>query len=211
MGKRAAALVAMSVVMAACGFAKDKKAALPEYVLRARTVSVMVDPQAGISIDDPRANQVAQKDVETALLNWGRFEPTLSAQGVDLIIVVRRGNAHLVDETISDQRQNNRSGVINPTDNGLSVGGQRGQLNGPGGPTRDIGQEAPHSQMEVGQVQDSFAVYDGSVADPLNRPPVWRYVAKDALRPHNVPAVEEFRKALAAAEKAAAAAVAKKP
>src|SRR5579875_4227776 len=78
---------------AACGFAKDKtKATLPTYVLRAQTVAVMIDPQAGFSIEDPEANRTAQKDVETALLNWGRYNPVLSGQTADLIIVVRRGN-----------------------------------------------------------------------------------------------------------------------
>jgi hypothetical protein len=205
--------MAMTLLMAGGGFAKDKKNILPEYVLRARTVSVLVDPYAGVSIDDPRANQVAQKDVETALLNWGRFDPTLSTQNVDLIIVVRRGNKRMVDSTISDSRQNDRAGVMNPTDNGISLGGQRGQQpNTPGAMSRDPGPAAPQTQMEVGQVEDSFTVYQAGVDDPLNRPPVWRYVAKDGLRPHDVPAVAEFRKALAAAEKAAAAAAAaKKP
>ena len=51
-------------------------------------------------------------------------------------------------------------------------------------------------------------VYEGKVEKPLDGAPGWKYVADDGLRPHNVPAVEEFRKAVAAAEKAAAA---KKP
>jgi len=39
------------------------------------------------------------------------------------------------------------------------------------------------------------------VESPLNRAPLWRYVAKNGLRSPDVPAVEEFRKALAEAEK----------
>jgi hypothetical protein len=65
--------------------------------------------------------------------------------------------------------------------------------------------------MEIGGVDDSFTVFDGRVAKPLNGAPGWRYMAPDGLRSHSVPAVEEFRKAVAAGEKAAAAAAAKKP
>jgi len=65
----------------------------------------------------------------------------------------------------------------------------------------------------MGGVDDSFMVYDGTVAKPLDGAPGWRYVSKDGLRAHGVPAVEEFRKVVAAADKAAAAAAAaaKKP
>jgi hypothetical protein len=35
----------------------------------------------------------------------------------------------------------------------------------------------------------------------LERPPVWRYVAKDALHSPDVPAVAEFRKLIETAEK----------
>jgi hypothetical protein len=199
--------------------AKGKDKTLPPYILQARTVAVIVDPSAGIDPEDPRANQVAQKDVETALMNWGRFTPVMRPEGADLIIVVRKGHGRLVDETITDPQQNNRAGVINPTDNGVGVGAQNGRPPNLGGsadgPLQPGSQsqaprspQIPHPQMEIGGVDDSFTVFEGGVAKPLNGAPGWRYMAPDGLRSHSVPAVEEFRKAVAAAEKAAAA---KKP
>ena len=174
----------------------------------------MIDPSAGIDPEDPRANQVAQKDVETALLNWGRFQPVMSTVEADLIIVIRKGHGRLADATISDPRQNDRAGVINPTDNGIGVGAQRGPQPGLGGRMghgiRKVGLRGGSAlrslrlrtpQMEVGGADDWFMVFDGKVAKPLNGAPGWRYVAPDGLHPHNVPAVEEFKKAVAAGEK----------
>src|SRR5271155_1308093 len=92
--------------------AKDKKPLLPPSFLKARTVLILIDPQAGISASDPNANQVARKDVETALENWGRFTPVLSKEEADLIITIRKGTGKLVDETIPDPRQNNRPGSV---------------------------------------------------------------------------------------------------
>jgi len=202
--KRASTLIALSLLVT-LGFAKDKKNALPAYVLSAKTVAVIIDPTAGISIDDPRANEDAQKDVEAALLNWGRFEPVLSRQTADLIIVVRRGNGRMMNETIPDARQNNRAGAITPTDNGVSMGGQHGPQPGmSGGPVMGSGQQSPGPQTEIGQADDSFVVYRGGDEKPLDTPPAWRYVAMDALSPHSVPAVAAFRKAVESAEKAAA-------
>jgi hypothetical protein len=63
--------------------------------------------------------------------------------------------------------------------------------------------------MEIGGVADSFTVFDGKVEKPLNGAPGWRYMGEEGLHPHNVPAVEAFRKAVDAGDKAAAAA--KKP
>ena len=60
-----------------------------------------------------------------------------------------------------------------------------------------------HPRTEIGGSEDWFTVYEGGVSNPLDSSPAWRYVAKDGLRPHTVPAVAEFRKALAEAEKAA--------
>jgi hypothetical protein len=206
--KRASTLLAVSLLVT-LGFAKDKKNTLPAYVLSAKTVAVIIDPSAGISIDDPRANQDAQKDVEAALLTWGRFEPVVSTQMADLIIVLRKGNGRMMNQTIPDPRQNDRAGVITPTDNGVSMGGQRGPQPGMSGqPGMGSGQQPTSPQTEIGQADDSFVVYKGGDERPLDTPPAWRYVGADGLNPHSVPAVAAFRKAVENAEKAAAA---KKP
>jgi len=210
-------LLTMGLLVSVPVLAKSKDKILPPYILQARTVAVIVEPGAGIDPEDPRANQVAQKDVETALMNWGRFTPVMRAEDADLIIVVRKGHRQLVDETISDPRHNNRAGVINPTDNGVGIGAQNGRPPNLGGTANGAPPysqpqtqqtQAPQTQMEIGGVDDSFTVFDGRVAKPLNGAPGWRYMAPDGLRSHSVPAVEEFRKAVAAGEKAAAA---KKP
>jgi hypothetical protein len=187
-------------------FAKNKNdKGLPPYIVSAHTVAVMIDPNAGVSLEDPRANEVARKDVETALLNWGRFMPMTGAPGADLIIVIRKGHAKTVDDTVVGPQQSNRVGTINPMDNGVSVGMQRGTQAGVPDASAQGSQGSPHTQMEVGSVEDSFVVYDGAIKDPLDSTPGWRYTAKDGLRSHNVPAVDEFRKAVAAADKAVAA------
>lgn len=206
MVQRASALLALSLLLLTPGFAKTKTKAkniLPPYVLTAHTVAVIIDPDTGVSINDPQANRDAQKNVETALANWGRFLPVLSTQGADLVIVVRKGQRHLVNQTIPNPRQNNRPGVIEPTDNGVMIGGQHGpQSNPQNGPAAGARREIPQSQTEVGSSLDSFLVYDGSVANPLDGVPAWRYMAKNGLRAPEVPAVAEFRKAVLEAEKA---------
>jgi hypothetical protein len=208
------AIFALGLLAGVPALAKSKDKTLPPYILQAHTVAVLIDPSAGIDPEDPQANRIAQNDVETALMNWGRFERVMGPQGADLIIVIRRGHRRLVDATITDPMQNNRPGAINPTDNGMGVGVQNpnrqpnmGDSNGTGAPTPP--RPYPQPQMEIGGSDDSFVVFDGTVAKPLNGSPGWRYMAPDGLRPHSVPAVEEFKKAVAAADKAAAAA--KKP
>lgn len=205
-GAVAVVLLVVAGLLATGALAKNKNdKVLPDYILRAHTVAVMIEPNTGVSVDDPQANQVAQKDVETALLNWGRYTPVISWQGADLVIVIRKGHGRMVDETISVPPQdNNRPGTINPMDHGVSIGAQRSTQQGAlGGALPDA--SSAHPQMEVGAVDDSFVVREGDRRDPLYGAVGWRYTAKDGLRSHNVPAVEEFRKAVAAAEKAAAA------
>jgi hypothetical protein len=197
------------------GWAKDKpKRVLPPYVLTAHTVAVLVDPEAGVSVEDPRANQVAQKDVEAALMDWGRYEPVMGADGADLLIVIRRGHGKLAEDTITDPRQNSRAGVINSTDRGVGVGVQHGQqqpLGGASAPGTNSGGGTAHPQAEIGGLEDEFFVYKGGVERPLDSAPAWRWVRKDGLHLHDVPAVAEFQRAVAETEKAVAAAQGKKP
>src|SRR5215469_16752069 len=81
--------------------AKDKKkSTLPEDVLRAQTVRVVIDPEAGEPIDQPRANATARENVERALMDWGRFRLVLDGQEADLVIAVRTGNGQSVRPTI---------------------------------------------------------------------------------------------------------------
>jgi hypothetical protein len=213
-----------AVLLPSLTLAKDKpKSTLPTYVLQAKTVSIIIDPSAGVSLNDPQANQVAQRDVETAFLNWGRFNPILDGPNADLIIVVRRGTGKVASGTVHDPRQDRRPVAIDPTDTGIGVGIQRGQpppyagdlpdasqgssipsQNGP--QNRPMTDDRPHPEAEIGTStsEDSFLVYRGRIENPLDGSPIWRYEAKNALKPHAVPAVDAFRKALDQAEQAAA-------
>jgi len=51
--------------------AKDnRKQALPDIVLQAKTVLVVIHPDAGEPLTDPRANRTAHDDVEQAMMAW---------------------------------------------------------------------------------------------------------------------------------------------
>ena len=204
MAKRVPALLVLSLLVT-FGFAKDKtKNILPAYVLQAHTVAVIIDPKAGISIEDPRANQVAQKDVEAAFLKWGRFEPVSEPKTADLIVMVRKGNSRLMDEPLPDPRQNNGISPSNPSNRGGSIGPPRGsQPDLPGDSGLGPSQQGPRSSTEMGDAVDSFAVFKGG-ENPLYATPVWTYSARDGLSPQATPAVAAFKRAVAAADKAAA-------
>lgn len=202
--KRVVSGLILCMAVSLMGWAKQKaKPQVPVYVLTAHTITVMIDPEAGISIDDPQANRIAQKDVEAALLKWGRFQPVIGTEGADLIVVVRRGSGKLVNQTISDPRQNRRPGSVTTTDDSIAIGVQRGRQPQVSSTIPDAASDGrSQSKTEVGNVADSFFVYQGGVENPLDGVPAWRYIAKDALHPHDVPAVGEFRKALEETEKA---------
>lgn len=208
MRARSITLAIVTLVLASnFSLAKDKsknKDTLPPWLLQAHTASIIIDPDTGVSMDDPNANQIARRDVQAALQKWGRFEPSLVNQPSDLVIVIRRGHRRMADETISDPRQNGPIGAVSPTDDGISAAGRRGNptLSPQDMPGRPSSPNAS-PQLEVGSTDDSFAVYDGHSERPLDAPPAWRYVAPDALRSPSVPAVAQFRKAVAAADKAA--------
>jgi hypothetical protein len=167
-----------------------KKQLLPDYVLRAERVLVVIQPDAGEPLTSPTANRTAQEEVEKAIMKWGRFHLAVDAHDADLIITVRKGNKGGL--VINHSPLDNRPVILQPTDDGIRVGGRQG-----GGP-RDSG---PHMGAQIGSFEDSFEVYRGGVNDPLNTSPVWRYTAKDSLDAPPVAAVEQFRKAIEESEK----------
>ncbi|HLY42371.1 MAG TPA: hypothetical protein VKR52_14250 [Terracidiphilus sp.] len=196
-GKGLAFSLFLMCCVAAAG--KDKKkAVLPVDVLEAKTVLVLIDPQAGMALDAPNANQSARDAVERALMDWGRFELAMDVSTADLIITVRKGNGKMVEPTIGGLPNNQRPVIYQPTDSGGRVGASRGTP-----PMTDPNSSpgmGPSPQIEAGPTDDMFEVYRGKREDPLDSPAVWRYTAKDALNAPSVQAVSAFRKAMVEAE-----------
>ncbi len=202
---RVSALLSIILLLSPLTHAKDKnKVVLPAYVLQARTVLVVINPEAGEPLTDPTANRKAQDEVERALTKWGRFRIVTESQSADLVMAVRRASGRVVTPTISNSPIDNNPVILQPSDGGVRIGGhgQPPDLTQPGlGPPRNNG---PRMQTEVGGSEDSLEVYRGGQEYPLDSSPVWRYRAKDALRSPAVPAVDQFRKVVDEAEKAAA-------
>jgi hypothetical protein len=205
--KRAGLVVSVLLLTCLAGYAKDKKkTVLPADILQAQTVLVLIDPNAGVDIEDPNANRIARLDVEQALMKWGRFSLAMDASTADLVITVSKGNGKLAQPTIGGVPNNNRPVIFQPTDSGGRIGGRQGNTGNPGDPSNPQSQSPdPHPEVTVGGSQDMFVVYRNNKNDPqyapLDTPAVWRYTSRDALHSPDVPAVDAFRNVIAQSEK----------
>jgi hypothetical protein len=203
----AATVAAVLGLVLAAGIAaakKKEKVLLPDFVLKAQTVVVLILPDSGEPVNDPFANRKAQEEVEKALMKWGRYRLSQEASTADLVIAVRKGSDKIANPTISGGPVDTRPGTIETTDGQIRIGAQQGTPpNGPGtgDATSSDGRASPG--MEVGSSNDMFEVFRADIYTGHDAP-VWRYIAKDGLKPPNVTAVEQFRKAVEEAEKAAA-------
>jgi hypothetical protein len=202
------ATIAVSLLVISAGVAsanKTEKVHLPDYVLNAKTVLVVILPDAGEPMDDPSANRKAQEEVEKAFMRWGRYRLALDKDTADLVIGVRKGTGKGANPTINGWPVDTRPATIEKTDNQKRVAGQQGRppdLTQQGAPTELSAH--PHTGMEVGAEDDTFMVFQGGALQfPLDSPPMWKYVGKNALKPPRVEAVEEFRKVVEESEKAA--------
>jgi hypothetical protein len=194
------ALLLLSLLSVPQADAKHKKKQLlPDQVLKAETVLVVIHPEAGEPLTNPSANRTAQDQVEKAMMKWGRFKLVMSAQTADLVIAVRKGHAN--GPTIKNSPTDDRPVIGQQTDGEIRVGVQRGRppdLTDPGFGGSEP--RRPHISNDVGPSEDTFEVYLGGVDHPLDGSPLWRYMAKDALNGPQVDAVEQFRKAIAESE-----------
>jgi hypothetical protein len=212
MSRRIASLAVLLLFLPAAR-AKDKnKSVLPDFVLRAHTVLVVVNPDASAPLQNPNANRTAQDEVEKAIMRWGRFELTMEPGSADLIISVEKGTGRMVSPTIGGGPADHRPVIVQPTDGNIRIGVRQGHPPD-SGPTMGTPNTGPRPGEQIGGSRDTFEVYRGGIdgANALNSTPVWRYVAKDALNAPKVAAVDEFRKAIEEAEKAAAKRKKKQP
>ena len=197
--------IAVSLLAISAGVAsanKKEKVHLPDYVLNAKTVLVVILPDAGEPMDDPFANRKAQEEVEKAFMKWGRYRLVLDKDTADLVIGVRKGTGKHANPTINGWPVDARPATIEKTDNQKRVAGQ--QRRPPDLTQQGAPKEHAHIGMEAGAENDTFMVFQGGVQNPLDNAPVWTYIAKDGLKPPRVVAVEEFRKAVEESDKAAA-------
>jgi hypothetical protein len=207
-------VLALTAIILCCALALakgKKKPIFPADVLRARTVLVIVDPDAGVDAADPNANRLAREDVEQALDQWGRFRVVQEGFTADLVIMVRKGNGKVIQPTIGGTPVNGIPPVSggstgSPSETSTRGGvrwGRSGMPNDPSNTGTEPG--TPHPEVEAGSSKDMFVVYRGNMGDansnPLDGPAVWRYSRKDALESPSVPAVDVFRKLIAESEK----------
>jgi hypothetical protein len=195
-------LMALLAVCAVPGMAnKKEKKVLPDTVLKAQTVTVVIQADAREPMSDPNANLKVQKEVEKAIMKWGRFRLTPDVQTADLVIAVAKGTGKTADTTVGGGPVDDRPVIVEGTDSAIRVGARQGTAPAttqyPGTQTK-----RPSEGTQIGGSDDRMTVYLGGVEYPLDGTAIWNYSGKDALRAPNVTAVEEFRKAIAEAEKA---------
>ena len=106
-----------------------KKQLLPEDVLRAQTIMVVIHPDAGEALTAPLANRNAQDEVERAITKWGRFDLVMDAYTADLIIAVRKGNKS--GPIIAHSPADNRPVIFQPGIADARIGQQTGSSSGP--------------------------------------------------------------------------------
>src|SRR5215831_6612299 len=185
MPRRIPLVLLLALLLSCLSFAKKKKKQeLPDLVLNAQTVFVVIHPDAGEPVTNPIANRTAQENVENALTKWGRFHLVMSPQTADLVIAVRKG--HAGGPTISNSPADDRPVILQPNDGDVRIGAQQGRrpgLSDPGLGPQDRGPQdrgpqdrGPHISNEIGSSEDSFEVYLGGVESPLDASPIWRYM-----------------------------------
>ena len=198
MCKRLILIIVCSIALLSSSFAKDKnKSSLPDAVLQAQTVRVVVSPDAGLSINQPTANANARDRVEEALQAWGRFKVVYEGDS-DLVIAVRASNGQVASPTIENGSTDTHiSGVQYGK---VTVGATQGHGPAMSEPTVNPKSNGPHLGKQIDGGRDLFAVYQGGPMYRMSAPPLWKYERKNALKAPDMVAIREFRKAVDTAE-----------
>jgi hypothetical protein len=205
---RVLALFAGIVVLASCVVAKKKeKQVLPDAVLRAQTVFVVIQPDAKEPLTEPNANLKAQKAVEEALMKWGKFRLALdTTMAADIVISVEKGTAKAMSPTISGGPVDSRPVDVEGDASQVRIMGQKGHPDTTSISTNDPNPNArAQTGTQAGGSEDVLRLFiGGGVEYPLDHAPVWMYSRKDALNGPEVAAVAELKKVFEESEKVAA-------
>lgn len=203
---RVLALFAGIVLLTSCMFARKKeKQVLPDVVLRAETVLVVIQPDAKEPLTDPNANLKAQRAVEEAMMKWGKFRLALDSNTADLVISVEKGSGKAVSQTISGGPIDSRPVTVDSTEGQIRVGGQQGHPPDTTSTNDPSAQDSRvHTGTQAGPSEDVLRLFIGGVEYPLDMPPVWTYSGRDALKAPEVAAVAELKKVFGESEKIAA-------
>jgi hypothetical protein len=189
------AFLALLLLAPQAGAKNKKKQVLPDFVLKAQTVAVVIRPDAGEPLKNPLANRTAQDNVKNAMTKWGRFRLVTDAQTADLIVAIRKGHAN--GPTIGNSPTDDQPIIYQPSGGDVPSAAQHGRSPDLTNPGRSRpADRGPHITNEMGPSEDSFEVFMGGVDYPLDAPPLWRYMAKDALEAPQVTAVEQFINAI---------------
>lgn len=202
---RVLALFAGIVVLASCLVAKKKdKQILPDTVLRAQTVFVVIQPDAKEPLTEPNANLKAKMAVEEALMKWGKFRLALdTAMAADIVISVEKGTGKAMSPTISGGPVDSRPVDVEGDASQIRIMGQKGH---PDTTSNDPNPNArAQTGTQAGGSEDVLRLFIGGAVDyPLDYAPVWVYSRKDALKGPEVAAVGELKKVFEESEKVAA-------
>lgn len=144
---------------------KKEKKVLPATVLKAQTVTVVIQSGAREPMSDPTANLKVQQEVEKALMKWGRFRLMPDVQTADLVIAVQKGTGKATETTIGGGPVDNRPVIVEGTDNSIRFGGHQGT---PPATTQYPGPETqrPSEGTQIAGSDDRMTVYLGGVDYP---------------------------------------------
>src|SRR5579862_8416988 len=157
-------LILTALLLAVPAAAKDKKKSqIPDLILRAQTVHVVIDPYVGEPLDQPNANASARDNVEKALTEWGRYRVVMDGEESDLVIMIHTGDDRMARPTMKGGPIDQRAGVGQNTPSSIRIGGQQGQppFNDPSMDPQSPQNQGPRVSNDVGPRTDSFVVYQG--------------------------------------------------
>jgi hypothetical protein len=185
---------------------KKEKQVLPDAVLRAQTVFVLIQPDAKEPLTEPNANLKAQKAVEEALMKWGKFRLALDTTTADIVISVEKGAGKPMSPTISGGPVDSRPVDVEGDASQIRIMGQKGHPDTTSISTNDPNPNArAQAGTQAGGSEDVLRLFiGGAVEYPLDHAPVWMYSRKDALKGPEVAAVAELKKVFEESEKVAA-------